>query len=606
MATRYWAGGNGTWDNSTTTNWSAAAPLTFTASCSGTVLTTTGSPALVAGMTVWSSTYVSLGTVVSGSVNTWVVSVGGTYASQTMQAATIGASAPTTADSAIFDSSSGTVTVTVTATATSLDTTAFGLTDFNFSLTGSPSLTVGGSFTFSDGTITLNNFTLSCSAFSSSTSNTRSIAFGTGNIALTSTTAGDGILGMQTATNFTYTGTGGFTRNQAATATVRFGDGGGATSSNTPNLTVNAGASALTITTGGYLKNVDFTGSTCTVTGTYNSYGNLTLATGGTYTALVPTFIGSATITSAGKTLGNTTINGSGITVTLADAFISSGVFTLTQGTIDVNSKTLTTNTFVSSNTNTRSIAFGTGSIPLSSTTAATTVLSMATATGFTWSGTGGFTRNQAATATLTFGSTAGGSTTNAPNVSVNAGASALTITAGSYFANLIFTGSTSTVTATYNACGNLTLATGGTYTAVLPTLLTSATITSTAKTLGATTINTSGTITCADALTLGAAQALTFTLGTLQLKASVTSTVGSFVTSGTTLKYLQSTTSGTRATLSDASGTNTATYLSIQDSAAAGAAIWDATSATNVNAGNNTSWNFGSVFPGNFFFMFN
>ena len=95
------------------------------------------------------------------------------------------------------------------------------------------------------------------------------------------------------------------------------------------------------------------------------------------------------------------------------------------------------------------------------------------------------------------------------------------------------------------------------------------------------------------DALTLGSTQPLTLTNGTLQLKAGTTSTVGSFVTSGTTLKYLQSTIPGTQATISDASGTDTVTYLSIQDSNATGGAAWDANNATNVDAGNNTGWFF-------------
>jgi hypothetical protein len=99
------------------------------------------------------------------------------------------------------------------------------------------------------------------------------------------------------------------------------------------------------------------------------------------------------------------------------------------------------------------------------------------------------------------------------------------------------------------------------------------------------------GTFACSDALTLGATQPLTLQNGTLQLAAGTTNTVGSFVTSGTTLKYLQSTTPGTQATISDASGTDSVTYLSVQDSNATGGAVWDATSTTNVNAGNNAGW---------------
>lgn len=114
MANRYWVGGTGTFSNASTANWSTAAAITFTASCTGTTLTTTGSPALVVGMTVWSNNNTSLGTIVSGAGNVWVVSVGGSYASQEMTAATTGASAPTTADSLFFTATSSLVSYTVT------------------------------------------------------------------------------------------------------------------------------------------------------------------------------------------------------------------------------------------------------------------------------------------------------------------------------------------------------------------------------------------------------------------------------------------------------------------------------------------------------------
>ena len=150
MADRYWVGGSGTWSSSLTTNWSAATGLSFTASCTGTTLTTVGSPALVAGMTVRSSTHASLGTIVSGSVDTWVVSIGGTYTSQDMSAATVGASVPTAADNVFFDanSSSGTTAFTVAMANTPRvcnNFTASGL-DATMTLSGtSIGLTVSGS-----------------------------------------------------------------------------------------------------------------------------------------------------------------------------------------------------------------------------------------------------------------------------------------------------------------------------------------------------------------------------------------------------------------------------------------------------------------------------
>ena len=153
MADRYWVGGTGTWGSSQTTNWSAATGLSFTASCTGTTLTTVGSPALVAGMTVFSSTHVSLGTIVSGSVNTWVVTIGGTYGSQSMSAATVGASVPTAADNVFFDANSNSGTTAFTCTMANTprvcnNFTASGL-DGTMTLAGtSIALNVSGSLTF--------------------------------------------------------------------------------------------------------------------------------------------------------------------------------------------------------------------------------------------------------------------------------------------------------------------------------------------------------------------------------------------------------------------------------------------------------------------------
>ena len=91
--------------------------LNITASCSGTTLTTTGSPALLVGMTVTvppngTAAGFNLGTIVSGSVNTWVVTIGGTFSSQAMTASSSGvtivnmsanATASATGTTATFD-----------------------------------------------------------------------------------------------------------------------------------------------------------------------------------------------------------------------------------------------------------------------------------------------------------------------------------------------------------------------------------------------------------------------------------------------------------------------------------------------------------------------
>jgi len=103
------------------------------------------------------------------------------------------------------------------------------------------------------------------------------------------------------------------------------------------------------------------------------------------------------------------------------------------------------------------------------------------------------------------------------------------------------------------------------------------------------------GTFAFQDALTQGSTRAFTITNGTVQLKAGVTSTVGSFVANNANTKFLQSTTPGSQATISQASGTVTVADLSIRDSNAVGGASWTAyVDYENVDAGNNDGWNFG------------
>jgi hypothetical protein len=571
----------------------------------------------------------------------------------------------------------------------------------------------GFAFTLTQGTINLAGFTLTAPRFSSSGSNTRAINFGSGG-GITLTERDIDLFRMDTATNFTRSGTGGITlTGGGGNGRFSFGTTGGATSSNVLDLTITTSAGLVVeFPSGSSVRSINCPSgnpSLQTISGTTNLYGNLTLIAGvGSIYPFSPTFLASATVTSNGMTLRSTTVNGSGITVTLADAMTlgTDNTFTLTEGTLDLAGFTLSAGTFSSSNSNTRAISFGSGNIALTSTTAATTVLSMATATGFTWTGTGEFTRNQAATATMVFG-TSGGTTSNAPNLTVNAGASALTFTTSSWFRDINFTGSTCAPTGSINNVGNLTLASGGTYTTLALNFRASATITSTGRTVNGVQVNASGgTVTLADAMTIlsngtftltrgtftaanfdvtaglfsssnsdtrtlnmgsgtwtisgsgatawntatttgltvvpststitmtnasaktfagggvtyynlnqGGAGALTISgsntfnnitnstqPATVTFTAGTTQTVSAFGLSGTAgnLITINSTTPGSQFTLSDASGTINAQYLSIRDSNATGGAVWNALYSTNL--GNNTGW----IFPGgNMFLMF-
>jgi uncharacterized protein YlxW (UPF0749 family) len=420
-------------------------------------------------------------------------------------------------------------------------------------LIGALSIASSSTFTLTQGTLALNDFNLSTPRFLSNNTNARAISFGTGNIALTSTTAGTTVLDMGTATNFTMTTSGGgFTRNQAATATVTFGTTGG-TTTNAPNLTVNAGASQLSITSGSYFKNVNFTGSTSVVLGgagggTVNIAGNVTLASGGTYTSIGFSLNASGTFTSNGKSITNSGVNGSGITVTLADAMTitaPSNNFTLTQGTLNLAGFTLTTPRFSSSNSNTRGINFGSGG-GITLTSNDSDLFRMDTATNFTWSGTGGITATGGSgVGRFIFGQFGGATSSNVLNLTI-ATASGLVVefTAGSSVKSINCASgnpSLQNLSGTTNLYGNLTLiaGVGSSYAAFAPTFLSSATITSAGTQLGNTTINGSGiTVTLADAMTLGPANTLTLTQGTFTA-ANFNVTAGSFSSSNSNTRTL-------------------------------------------------------------------
>jgi hypothetical protein len=96
-------------------------------------------------------------------------------------------------------------------------------------------------------------------------------------------------------------------------------------------------------------------------------------------------------------------------------------------------------------------------------------------------------------------------------------------------------------------------------------------------------------------------------TTPTMNITSGTTQTVSTFTVNGSAgnVKIIKSTTAGSRATLSKASGTVTSDYVSLQDSAATGGATWNATNAT--DAGNNTGWIINGVqsgATGNFFFV--
>jgi hypothetical protein len=313
----------------------------------------------------------------------------------------------------------------------------------------------------------------------------------------------------------------------------------------------------------------------------------------------------AATVTvAATATCSTCTVNKADINLSLSGSPTFVGTFTLTTGTVTLNTFTLTVLAFVSNNSNTRAIAFGTGNITLTNNN--NTIWNTDTSTNLTVSGTpvvNSTYSGATGTRTMVFAGTAGGTEANSISVNVSAGTDIVGLY-GNALRNVNFTGFAGTWNAnTRTIYGNLTVSTGMTVGAGAPATTFSGasgtkTITMNGKTADFPIVfNGAGsTFSFADALTQGSTRAFTITNGTVRLKDGTTNTVGSFATgAGTTQRFLQSTAAGTQATISDASGANTATYLTIQDINATGGATWAAPfTSNNVNGGNNTGWNFG------------
>jgi hypothetical protein len=705
MANLYWVGGTDNWDGTAGTKWALSSGGTG------------GEPVPTTADDVIFDQYGDTVTISTGNTGAKTVEVQSGFGAGTIA----GTAALTVAGSFFFYSGGAVLSWTGTLTITGTGSIAclfFGPIFSNVIINGA-GITVSlqyvtvdptGTTTLTEGTLNLGGYTLNTGAFSSSGTLTRDITFGGDVIILTSTTAATTILSMADATNFTWTGSGLFIRDQAATATVAFGSTAGGLTTNAPNLQITTGGSDLTITPNSYFYDLNITGYYGTVTGGVNIANTFNLNFGLTYTGFTLTFLVSTFFNGGGLTFGGFGVNGAGINVTASFMTVDpTGTTTLTEGTLEISGSALSTGAFSSSGTLTRAINFNGYNIILTSTTAATTILSMADATGFTQAnvfGSAAFIRDQAATATVAFGSTAGGSTANAPNLTVNTGTSALTITNSSYFNTLDIQNFFGTVTGGVNITNALYLDYfGSTYTGLTITFLVSTFFNGGGLTFGGFGVNGAGitvdlfgpltlvgtltltegalnlnnisistgafsssnsntrtldmgsgtwTITGSGAsawntatvtgltlnpststISMTSASAKTFAGGgstyynlnqggagaltisgsntfnniantvqpnTVTFTAGTTQTVSTFGLSGTAgnLITINSSSAGTQATLSKASGTVNAQYLAIQDSNATGGATWNALFSTNL--GNNTGW----IFPGgNMFLMF-
>jgi hypothetical protein len=462
MADRYWVGGTGTWNTTSTTVWSAtsggasgasvptaADDVFFNGSSGSGTITLTGALLCKSLTTTGSSfTFTSSGTLtVSGNI---------TLSSTTVWSAT----------GLITINAASTITTNTVTLSCAVTLNATGL------ITLGSSLTITGIFTFTRGTINLANNVLSCNNFRSNNGNTRQIQFGTGNITVTG--SGTGMFAMGEVTNFSYTGTPtiNISNNSVTAGTINFGNILGATEAQVFNFNVNVGTYALTISTSGHYKSLNFTGFTGTwspSTSSYTFYGSLTLVSGMTFTTGTGalTFAhtsGTAVITSASKTLNPITVNGVGGTVQLADDLTleSTRTLTLTNGTFDSNNKNVTVGLFASSNSNVRTLNMGSGTWTLSGTG---NVWNVATSTNLTFNpSTSTIVLSDTSATARTF---AGGSLTyNNLTIGGTTGTSTLTFTGSNTFNTLsstktvahtiLFTASTTNTFTTFNINGTV------------------------------------------------------------------------------------------------------------------------------------------------------
>ena len=154
---------------------------------------------------------------------------------------------------------------------------------------------------------------------------------------------------------------------------------------------------------------------------------------------------GTQTLVSAGLTfpqgIGTGFSNLSSSTLTLSGAASSSATFTHNIGTLNLASNTLTIQNFTSTNSNTRSIVFGTGQIYVTGNNGFT--INFDIMTGFTYTGTGVFNwtySGSVGTRGCSLGNSGGGTESNALTVNITAGTDLVQIY-GSGLKNVNFTG---------------------------------------------------------------------------------------------------------------------------------------------------------------------
>ena len=544
MAIRYWVGGTGTWDNTSTANWS-----TTSGGAAGASAPTVADDAIfnANSNTNTDDFTVTLGTspacltmVTTGIDPATAMTVAGT-GSLNVRGITF------TLTNKVVWTNTGTISFTASATGTKNIKTAGVSIASNISIAPTAAATYNfvdnftttGNFTFTRGTLltTGNNKTLRVNQFLTSGTAAKTVnTGGPSSIFITGNNAT--VFDVVTGTNINWNSPNVVALNYSGstgTRTVKLG----AVFPRT--LLITAGSDTFTATSGDVFGTLNFTGFSGTWSNVAISFVSLVVSTGMTVGAGagVVTYTGTVGggISSSGKTLDFPfTVDGAGGTLTLNDSVTvgASYTFTLTQGTVALGANTLSAGVVTSSGTSTRAVTRSTGNITVTGNAA--TVLTLI-GTGATYgSGLEVFSNYAGSTGTRTFNSIASGVA-----VDINAGSDTVTFTASNTIGALDFTGfagSWTNVGLTVN--GSLTTSAGMTVGAGANTVTLAATgtLTSNGKTFDfpVTVSGTSITVTLSGALTVGTTRTATLTQGTLALGAN-TLTTGVFVSSGTSTR---------------------------------------------------------------------
>jgi hypothetical protein len=334
----------------------------------------------------------------------------------------------------------------------------------------------GRTVTLTNGTLDLNSNTLTTGVFSSTNTNTRTLAFGSsGRVVLTGSSTT--IWTTQTVTNMSYSGnlnidvtanasTG--TRTIAYNA-VGFTWNAAQLQANAANFRVMAGSD--TVVFSARCGSVDFTGFSGTLgNGNLLSYGSIKFSptmlaiTPGTTTIGMFAETGSWTLQTYGLAIDRLVGFGSSATgtatYTLQDSLnvisgTSTGTVTLSCGTLNMNNYNITCGFFNTNTANTRTIAFGTGTIAV--TDSGATAWNCTTATNLTTTGTGTISMTSATAKTFV-----GGGGNYAAAILDQGGAGALTITGSNTLANMTASiASTSAASILFTAGTTTTLISG-------------------------------------------------------------------------------------------------------------------------------------------------